>query len=66
VKVEKDFQADKDQDHTCGFIDEYLEEASHQYFQNYESTHVTDYECWISEHNAHSSISMNNSILISV
>jgi hypothetical protein len=27
---------------------------------------VTDYECWISEHNAHSSISMNNSILISV
>jgi hypothetical protein len=57
VKVEEELQVDTD--HTYGFINEYHEEAINT-SNIYEFTQKMDYYYWISEHNAHDSISMNN------
>jgi hypothetical protein len=45
--------------HTYEFIDEYLEEVINT-SNVYESTQEIDYNDWISEHNSHASISVNN------
>ena len=57
VKGEEEVQDNTD--HTYGFTDDYLEEAINT-SNIYESTQETDYYYWISEHNSHASISINN------
>ena len=59
MKGEKKVQ--EETDHTYGFIDEYLEEAVNT-SNIYESRQEIDCDYWISEHNAHASISINNTL----
>jgi hypothetical protein len=59
VKGEEDIQDDTD--HGFGFVDEFLEEALNT-SNIYESQQGTDYDLWISDHNVHTSISVNNTL----
>jgi hypothetical protein len=59
VKGEKELQDDTEQDY--GFIYEFLEEAVNT-SNIYESQQETDYDYWTSEHNIHTSISINNTL----
>jgi hypothetical protein len=63
VKGEEELQVDTD--HTYGCIHQYLEEVINT-SNAYASTQETDYEYWISEHNAHVSITMNNTFITNV
>ena len=56
VKGDQELQDGKEQDY--GFIDEFLEEAVNT-SKIYESQQETDYDYWTSEHNIHTSISIN-------
>jgi hypothetical protein len=56
VKGKEELQADTD--HIYGFIDEYLEEAINT-SNIYEATQENDYDYYVSEYNAHDSISIN-------
>jgi hypothetical protein len=57
MKGEEELQDGTEQDY--GFIDEFLEEAVNT-SNIYESQQETDYDYWTSEHNIHTSISINN------
>jgi hypothetical protein len=59
VKGEEELQDSTEQDY--GFTDEFLEEAVNT-SNIYESQQETDYDYWISEHNIHTSISINNTL----
>jgi hypothetical protein len=56
---EKEVQDDTDQNY--GFIDEFLKEALNT-SNIYEAQQDTDYDFWISNHNVHTSISINNTL----
>jgi hypothetical protein len=56
VNGEEELQDCTEQDY--GFIDEFLEEAVNT-SNIYESHKETDYDYWTSEHNIHTSISIN-------
>jgi hypothetical protein len=59
VKREEELQDSTEQDY--GFIDEFLEEAVN--ISNiYESQQETDYDYWTSDHNIHTSTSINNTL----
>jgi hypothetical protein len=59
VKGEEDIQ--NDTDYNYGFVDEFLEEALNT-SNIFEAQQDTDYYFWISEHNVHTSISINNTL----
>jgi hypothetical protein len=59
VKGEEELQDGSEQDY--GFIDEFLEEAVNT-SNIYESQQETDYDYWTSDHNVHTSISINNTL----
>ena len=59
MKGEEEVQDDTD--YTYDFIGEYLEEAINTSII-YESRQETDYDYWISKHNAHASISIKNTL----
>jgi hypothetical protein len=61
VKGEEEVQ--NDTDHNYGFVDEFLEEALNT-SNIYEAQQDTDYDFWISDHNVHTSISINNTLYI--
>ena len=58
VKGEKEFPDRREQDY--GFIDEFLEEAVNT--SNIYESQQDDYDYWTSEHNIHTSISINNTL----
>jgi hypothetical protein len=59
VKWEEELQDSTEQDY--GFIDEFLEKVVNT-SNIYESQQETDYDYWTSEHNIHTSISINNTL----
>jgi hypothetical protein len=59
VKAEEELQDGTEQDY--GFIDELLEEAVHT-SNIHESQQEIDHDYWTSEHNIHTSISINNTL----
>jgi hypothetical protein len=59
VKGEEEVPDKREQDY--GFIDEFLEEAVNT-SNIYESKQEIDYDYWTSEHNIHTSISINNTL----
>jgi hypothetical protein len=59
MKGEEEVQDDTD--HGYGFVDEFLEEALNS-SNIYESQKGTEYDFWISVHNVHTSISINNTL----
>jgi hypothetical protein len=59
VKGEEELQDGSGQDY--GFIDEFLEEAVNTSKID-ESQQETDYDYWTSEHNIHTSVSINNTL----
>jgi hypothetical protein len=50
-----------DTDHNYGFVYEFLEEALNT-SNSYEAQQDTEYDFWISDHNVHTSISINNTL----
>jgi hypothetical protein len=50
-----------DTDHNYGFVNEFLEEALNT-SNIYDAQQDTDYDFWISNHNAYTSISINNTL----
>jgi hypothetical protein len=48
-------------DQTCAFVDEFLEESMKS-SSLYEADQDVDYEYWSSNHNAHATLSMSNSL----
>jgi hypothetical protein len=59
VKGEEEVQDDID--HNYGFVDEFLEKAWST-SNIYEAQQDTDYDFWSSDHNVHTSISINNTL----
>ena len=59
VKGEEEIQDDTDQNY--GFVDEFLEEALNT-SNIYEAQQDTGYDLWISDHNVHTSISINDTL----
>jgi hypothetical protein len=59
ANAEEELQDSTEQDYE--FIDEFLEEAVNT-SNIYESHQETDYDYWASEHNIHTSISINNTL----
>jgi hypothetical protein len=63
VKGEEEVQDDTDQSY--GFVDEFLEKALNT-SNIYEAQQDTAYDFWISDHNVHTSISINNTLYMNL